>query len=103
MDIMDTGNEKNQFASILKNYDATKNKSSNIMTKYEKANVIGFRLEQIAFGSPTTLSPAEEKKCNSTREIVEKEFKMNIIPFIICRTLNNNKEYWKLADMIHFD
>jgi DNA-directed RNA polymerase subunit K/omega len=91
------------FSDILLNYDISKNRSSHIMTKYEKTNIIGFRLEQISFGSRTTLTKEDEAKCHSTRDIVEKEFKMNLIPFIVCRTLNGNKEYFKISDMIYFE
>jgi DNA-directed RNA polymerase subunit K/omega len=88
------------FAYINANYNIQNNRSRNIMTKYEKTNVIGFRLEQISFGAKTMLSKDIEEKCSSIREIVEMELKMHLLPFLICRTLNNKKEYWKLKDLI---
>jgi DNA-directed RNA polymerase subunit K/omega len=75
--------------------------SRNILTKYEKTQVMGVRMEQLAYGAPTTLSKEVEKTCNSVKEVAELEFKLNKIPMIICRHLpNKNKEYWSLEEMI---
>ena len=47
------------FTDVHSNYDPSKNKSRNIMTIYEKTNVIGLRLEQLAFGAPPLLNESE--------------------------------------------
>jgi len=88
------------FSDITTNYDPSKNKSRNIMTCYEKTNVIGFRLEQLAFGAKPMLESKDLTKCETIRDIAKMELKMNVLPFIICRNMNNGKEYWKLRDMI---
>ena len=88
------------FSDITTNYDPSKNKSRNIMTCYEKTNVIGFRLEQLAFGAKPILESKDLTQCVTIRDIAKMELKMNVLPFIICRNMNNGKEYWKLRDMI---
>ena len=88
------------FDDVSSKYDISKNKSRNIMTCYEQTNVIGFRLEQLAFGSKPMLEPKDLQKCETIRDIAKMELKMNVLPFIICRNINSGKEYWKLCDMI---
>jgi DNA-directed RNA polymerase subunit K/omega len=88
------------FSDITSTYDPSKNKSRNIMTCYEKTNIIGFRLEQLAFGAKPMLDADDLKKCTTIRDIVMMELKKNVLPFIICRNINNGKEYWKIRDMI---
>ena len=88
------------FTDVHSNYDPSKNKSRNIMTIYEKTNVIGLRLEQLAFGAPPLLNESELENCNSLRDIAELELKNHVLPFMICRNINNTKEYWKLRDMV---
>ena len=67
-----------------------------ILNKYEKARICGLRLQQLAEGAKPTIDP---KGLKSINEIVEKEYKMRMIPFIIERTLpNGEKEYWKMEE-----
>jgi len=88
------------FSDISKDYDPEKNRSINIMSCYEKTNVIGFRLEQLAFGAQPILNKTDLLKCKTIREVANLELKLNLLPFIICRTVNNTKEYWKLKDLL---
>lgn len=75
--------------------------SRNILTKYEKTTLIGVRIEQLAYGSPTTLNEEEKKKCKNITEIAEKELQLGVIPFMIYRHLpNRTEEYWKIEDLI---
>lgn len=80
-------------------YDPTKNKTRNILTTFEKTNVIGLRLEQLAFGAKSLLSDEDLYECKTIHEVVETELEQNKLPFIICRNLINSKEYWKLSDL----
>jgi DNA-directed RNA polymerase subunit K/omega len=67
-----------------------------ILNKYEKARICGLRLQQLAEGAKPTIDP---KGLKSINEIVEKEYKMRLIPFIIERSLpNGEKEYWKMEE-----
>ena len=89
--------DSNQF---YLQYDIKNNKSSNILSKYEKTMVIFERAQLISNGSKPYISNPE--KYNSINEIVEEELmhKPTKIPFIIKRTIGNTQEYWKLSDLI---
>ena len=90
-----------EYTDILANYDTSKYMSKNLMTIYEKTNIIGVRLEQLSFGAPSTLTEEETQKMNDIRLIAHEELMQKKIPFIICRNLPNNiKEYWKVEDLI---
>lgn len=75
--------------------------SSHVMTKYEKTNVIGLRIEQLSFGSKCLLNEDQLKSCDSIEDIANKELELNLLPFIIQRQICEKKfEYFKLKDMI---
>ena len=85
---------------ILKSYDPSKNKTSNILTKYEKVKIIGIRAEQIQRGAAAYV-PIEEPF--DARAIAKQELKEGKIPFMISRMLPNGVvEYWRLDDMLIF-
>lgn len=85
---------------IQQNCDSLGKMSSSKLTKYEKTNVLGLRIEQLNFGSKTLLDDMELQKCNSIQQIAEKEFELNLLPFIIERQICDKKtEYFKLKDM----
>jgi DNA-directed RNA polymerase subunit K/omega len=82
-------------------YEPSNNKTINIITIYEKTSVFGLRKQQISKGAPSTLDKKILEKLTSLDEIVEKEYELKKIPFIICRKLPNNyNEYWKIKDLI---
>jgi DNA-directed RNA polymerase subunit K/omega len=88
------------FAEVAKGYDASKNTTMNILSKYEKTKIIGMRLEQLSRGASPTID-YKALKLNSIREIAFMELKERVLPFMIVRTLPCGlKEYWKLEDMI---
>ena len=90
-----------EYRDILATYDINKYMSKNLMTIYEKTNIIGVRLEQLSFGAPSTLTEEETRKINDIRLIAREELRQKKIPFIICRQLPNNvKEYWKVENLI---
>lgn len=75
--------------------------SRNILTKYEKTSLIGVRIEQLAYGSPSTLSIKDKEKCKNITDIAELELEQKVIPFMLCRHLpNKTEEYWKIEDLI---
>ena len=84
--------------AILKNYDVQKNKTKNIMSKYERTKVIYERMLMLSSGSTSYLSNPERHNGN-LYEIVLDELKNNKIPFIIKRTIGDSYEYWKLEDL----
>jgi DNA-directed RNA polymerase I, II, and III subunit RPABC2 len=69
-----------------------------ILTKYEKAKILGVRIKQLNNGALPYVKIAEDLL--DTFIIAEKELKEKKIPFIIQRPLPNNTfEYWKLEDL----
>ena len=73
--------------------------SSNRMTKYEMVRILGERTKQLSMGAKPLI-----KNYNglSYDIIAEEEFKLNMIPFKIQRTLPNGKiEIWTLDELNH--
>ena len=95
--IINNVEDSNQFYSY---YDIKNNKSSNILSKYEKTMVIFERAQLISNGSKPYVSNPEKYK--TINDIVEEELKHKPtkIPFIIKRNIGNTQEYWKLSDLI---
>lgn len=86
------------FSSIMENYDPSKYVSSKFMSKYEKAKVLGLRLEQLARGVTPTV---DTTGLNNIRDICMKELEERKIPFVIMRTMpNGKKEIWRIQDLI---
>lgn len=101
-DTMDNGYTDNiteDYRLMLLNYDPKLNKTRPIMSKYEKAFVIGKRASQIARGAEPLIDVPEG--IDSAVEIAEMELYANLTPFIVERELGNGKkEIWKIRDMI---
>jgi DNA-directed RNA polymerase I, II, and III subunit RPABC2 len=69
-----------------------------VLTKYEKARLIGSRAEQINRGAAPSI-PVDENIIDG-RIIAMMEFEKKAIPFIIARPLPSGAvEYWKLQDL----
>ena len=69
-----------------------------ILTKYERARVLGQRAKQLETGAMPLISvPAHVIDCHL---IAMMELKAQKIPFIIKRPIpNGGFEYWKLSDL----
>lgn len=88
------------FQDINHTYDPSKNKTSNILTKYEKVKILGLRAEQIQRGSTVYIDMATVPVFNAL-VIAKLELNQNKLPFMISRKMpNGENEYWKLEDMI---
>jgi DNA-directed RNA polymerase subunit K/omega len=69
-----------------------------LLTKYEKARIIGARAEQLDAGSEAYI-PLDETIING-KTIALMEFEQKKIPFIIARPLSNGAtEYWHVSDL----
>lgn len=92
------------LADILSTYDPAKNVSNPVMTKYERATILGQRIEQLARGSQAFVDVANlgtTKEDVTSELIAERELLERKLPFVIKRTLPNGKpEYWRIKDMI---
>lgn len=92
------------FNGFISKYDYHCNKSVNVLTKYEKTNIIGVRMEQLSMGCDTYISVDLANSLGCVKKIALAEFEQRKIPYIICRSMPNNmKEYWKLADLIYVE
>lgn len=89
-----------EYADINIRYDPTKNKSRPVLTRYEKAKILGMRMEQLARNSPPYVD-VKKLGLKSIQEIAEFELKERKLPFLIARCLPNGiKEYYKLEDLV---
>ena len=70
-----------------------------ILTKYEKARILGIRISQLNEGAPRYINVAGNTIIDNNI-IAEKELRMKKLPFIITRPLpNGEKEHWRLRDL----
>ena len=70
-----------------------------ILTKYEKAKILGLRCKQLNNGSKV-MEGITFKKWDTVFSIAKKELEKKVLPFIIKRPLPNGEcEYWKLKDL----
>jgi DNA-directed RNA polymerase subunit K/omega len=94
-DIIETPEDESAF---LKDYETKKKqyKTTPVLTKYERARVIGERANQIINGSKSMLSDPGK----NAYEIAIAELQQNKIPFIVKRPYGNSFEYWKLEDLM---
>lgn len=85
--------------TIKKSYELkSKRITLPILSKYEKARVIGERAEQIARGFPPMVDVGD---LTSPLEIALKELNEKKIPIMIRRPLpNGTVEVWKIEDLI---
>lgn len=73
-------------------------KTAPILSKYERARVLGVRAKQINNGAEVFVDVPEE--VIEGYVIAEKELTNKVLPFIIRRPLPNGRsEYWRLADL----
>lgn len=99
----DEVNDENKFKlvtykNILEGIEKRPKKTVPILTKFEKARIIGVRLQQLANGSKPRV---DTSKLRTIHEIVHEELNKRMIPFIIRRTLPNGQcEDWKLEEFI---
>jgi DNA-directed RNA polymerase I, II, and III subunit RPABC2 len=84
------------YENIVENSKKKPKKTVPFLTKFEKARIIGVRLQQLAYGAKPRVDTSNLK---SIQEIVEKELLLRRIPFIIRRTLPNGQfEDWKINE-----
>jgi DNA-directed RNA polymerase I, II, and III subunit RPABC2 len=86
------------YKNIIENIEKKPKKTIPILTKFERARIVGVRLQQIAYGAKPRINT---DNCKSINEIVDQELIQRKIPFIIRRTLpNGSVEDWKMEEFI---
>jgi DNA-directed RNA polymerases I, II, and III subunit RPABC2 len=74
--------------------------TSPILTKFERAKILGVRAQQISMSAPIMVEYGDE---TDSVEIARKELKEKKIPLIVLRRLpDNTYEKWAVRDLINF-
>ncbi|EHY66038.1 DNA-directed RNA polymerases I, II, and III subunit RPABC2 [Nematocida ausubeli] len=80
--------------------EAEKRYTSPIMTKFERAKILGIRAQQISMSAPIMVEYGDE---TDPVEIAKKELKEKKTPLIVLRRLpDNTYEKWAVKDLINF-
>ena len=86
------------YKKVMTMMGKTTKKTIPIMTKYERARILGVRKQQLASGSKPCV---DIRKMKSIDDIAEAELEQRLLPFIVVRPLpNGTKEYWKLEEFM---
>lgn len=86
---------------VLKQMNENKKVSIPILSKFEKARILGMRIQQLTDGA---LPLIDTKGLTNYIEIAEEELRQKKTPYIIKRRLANNKyEFWSIDELIQTD
>ena len=102
--------QKQNHKFDFKKYDYTKYNSVkhqpnsyNRLNKYERANILGIRAQQLTSGAPSLLPKSKIQGITSVIDIAKIELENNLIPLIISRPFpDGSYEYWKIEDLNTF-
>jgi DNA-directed RNA polymerases I, II, and III subunit RPABC2 len=84
--------------TLTKMYDKKQKITIPILTKYEKARIIGYRAKQLELGA---IPFVDTKGLVNTIDIVKKELYSKKLPFIIRRPLpDGSYEDWPIQDLV---
>jgi DNA-directed RNA polymerase I, II, and III subunit RPABC2 len=84
------------YNDIIKNINIKEKKTIPYLSKFEKARIIGTRLQQLAYGAEPKINT---ENLHDINDIVLEELKQRKIPFIIRRTMpNGTYEDWKMEE-----
>lgn len=91
--------DNNDIIENIENEETINEKqTTNYITKYEKAKIIGFRAQQLSKGAVPSIDIGEEY---NPYNIALMELEQNKLPLMIKRKLpNGNVEYWKTNELI---
>ena len=86
------------YKNVIENIEKNPKKTMPILTKFERARIMGARLQQLAYGAKPRVDTTGLK---SIQEIVKKELEERKILFIIRRNLpNGTYEDWRLEEFL---
>ena len=84
------------FEDVKENIQKKPKKTIPLLTKFERARIMGVRLQQLAYGAKPRI---DTSGLNSMKEIVEQEMILRKLPLIIRRYLpNGDYEDWKIEE-----
>ncbi len=86
------------YRKVVQSIAKGQKKTIPILGKYEKARIVGVRIQQLASGAKPCVDTTGMK---SIEEIVYAELNQRAMPFIIKRPLPNGTcEYWRLEEFL---
>jgi DNA-directed RNA polymerase subunit K/omega len=86
------------YKKIVSTMAKVPKKTIPILTKYEKARIIGVRMQQLASGAKPCI---DTRGFKSVEDIAYAELNQRTLPFIVKRTLPNGvAEYWKMEEFL---
>ena len=86
------------YKNVLENMEKKQKKTIPLLTKFERARIVGVRLQQLAYGAKPRVDTTGLK---TIQEIVQKELEERKILFIIRRNLpNGTYEDWRLEEFL---
>ncbi len=72
-----------------------------VLTRYEKASIVGMRMEQLQRGARPFVDVPEGTMI-SAREIAMDEMTQGKLPFVVVRKLpDGRREHWKLSELFY--
>ncbi len=84
------------YRKVVQSVAKGQKKTIPILTKYEKARIVGVRIQQLASGAKPCV---DTRGMKSIEDIVYAELEQRTMPFIIKRPLPNGTcEYWRLEE-----
>ena len=88
------------YRNILNNYDVSKNICNARITRFEKSEIMGARVSQLANRAPPMIKIEKDEQI-TIAEIAKREYEQGLIPYIIRREVGEDHvEYWKFRDLI---
>jgi len=101
----DTNFQLLTYKNVLEGIEKKQKNTIPYLTKFEKARIIGTRLQQLAYGAKPCIDITEfaqmGDKNMKEKLIAEKELEMRKTPFIIRRILpNGTYEDWKMEEFL---
>ena len=86
------------YQDVKESIEKKNKKTVPYLTKFEKARIIGLRLQQLAYNAEPKI---DTTNINDINEIVKEQLKQKKIPFIVRRVLpNGNYEDWKIEEFL---
>ncbi len=86
------------YKKIVSTMAKVPKKTIPILTKYEKARIIGVRMQQLASGAKPCV---DTRGMKSIEDIAYAELNQRTLPFIVKRVLPNGvAEYWKMEEFL---
>ncbi len=98
--IIEVGNDLKSptYKRIVTQIERVQKKTIPVLTKYERARIIGVRMQQLASGAKPCVDTTHLR---SIEEVAYEELNKRVLPFMVKRGLpNGTYEYWKMEEFL---